>query len=44
MNNNTENRELEKKLKHVKFNCFGAGAPTSTKGMLSAIGKHLGAF
>lgn len=41
---NNSNKEIEKKLKNVKFNCFGAGAPTSTKGMLSAIGKHLGAF
>lgn len=39
-----ENKEIEKKLRRVRFDCFGGGSPTSTKGMLAAIGHHMGAF
>lgn len=44
MNKYRENKEIEKIFKRVRFDCFGSGAPTSTKGMLTAIGHHMGAF
>lgn len=39
-----ENKEIKKRFKRVRLNCMGGGAPTSTKGMLAAIGHHMGAF
>lgn len=44
MNKYRENKEIEKIFRRVRFDCFGGGSPTSAKGMLAAIGHHMGAF